>query len=90
MTIKFNRRFLAAASFAAAMTGCGGGNSVSVPETTVPPSASNIDFSTYANQAFSNSANSTPVSVNYTFNFDANDDPTAFDELIAGGSFGGS
>jgi hypothetical protein len=90
LTIKSSRRFLAAASLAAAMAGCGGGDGSEVPVTTVPPAASNIDFSIYANQAFSNSANSTPVSVNYTFNFDVNDDPTAFDALIASGSYGGS
>gem|GEM_PF-6313233 len=84
-----NRRFLAAGSLAVALAGCGGGNGGGVPVTTVPPAASNIDFEIYAHQAFSNSANSTPASVNYTFNFDANDDPTAFDDLIASGSFGG-
>jgi len=90
LTINSNRRFLAAASLLVALAGCGENHGGGVPVTTVPPAASNIDFEIYANQAFSNSANSTPVSVNYTFNFDVNDDPTAFDALIAGGNFGGS
>jgi len=90
LNINSNRRFLAAGSLAVALAGCGGSHGGGVPETTVPPAASNIDFEIYAHQAFSSSANSTPASVNYTFNFDANDDPTAFDDLIAGGTFGGS
>jgi hypothetical protein len=58
--------------------------------TTVPPATvnSNIDFSIFATQAFSTSANSTPAPINtVNFTFDANDEPTAFDALIASGSY---
>lgn len=72
---------------AAALTGCGGDGST-VPTPIIAPET--IDFRIFANQAFLNAANSTPVSLNLTFNFDANDDPTAFEGLIEAGSFGGS
>jgi hypothetical protein len=54
---------------------------------TVPPaptaSATQIPFSVFAQQVYSNAANSTPVAVNsLNFDFDVNDDPTAFDGLI--------
>jgi hypothetical protein len=46
-----------------------------------------VDFSTFAANAFAQSANSTPVSLdNVTFNYDVNDDPMAFDGLIMSGS----
>jgi predicted component of type VI protein secretion system len=78
-------RILAAAFTAAALAGCGGNNETTVPVTTPPPTS--IQFSVFANQAFSNSANSSPVAVDYTFNFDVNDDPTAFDGAIASGTY---
>ncbi len=93
MTIYPNRRFLAAGALAAALAGCGGNNGGIVPTTTAPPANSNIDYRTFIDQAFANSANAKPVSVDFVsnpFSFDDNDNPTAFDSLIASGSFGGS
>jgi hypothetical protein len=79
-------RILAAASLAAAsLSGCGGGGGTTVP--TPPPISSSVDFSIFATQAFSNPANSTPVPVDQNFTFDVNDDPTAFDTLIANGTY---
>jgi hypothetical protein len=76
-------RALAAASLAtASLVGCGGGNDASTVPTPAPVSAA-IPFSVFATQAFSNSVNSTPVSVNQNFVFDVNEEPTAFDTLIA-------
>jgi hypothetical protein len=47
-----------------------------------------VPFTVFAQQAFTNPANSTPVTINnINFTFDSNDDPTAFDNLIAEGSF---
>jgi hypothetical protein len=46
-----------------------------------------VSFSAFATQAFSNSANSTPVSINNNFAFDVNEDPTAFDSLILSGTY---
>lgn len=78
-------RILAAASLAAAsLVGCGGGGGT-VP--TPAPISSTVDFSVFATQAFSNAANSTPVSVDLNFNFDVNDEPTAFDTLVASGTY---
>jgi ABC-type sugar transport system substrate-binding protein len=82
-------KLLSAAGVAAAViTGCDSGATThTVPVATTPPNAT-IDFTVFATQAFSNSANSTPVAINkLSFNFDSNDDPTAFDALIAEGSF---
>lgn len=84
-----NWRLLAAASAAiTCLAGCGSSGGSTVPPPAVTPEK--IDFLLFTNQAFSNSANSSPVSLNLTFNFDADDDPTAFDSLIASGSFGGN
>jgi hypothetical protein len=79
-------RTLAATSLAAAsLVACGGNDGSTVP-TSGPPSEA-IPFSVFATQAFSNSANSTPVSVNQTFVFDVNEEPTAFDALILSGTY---
>ena len=79
-------RALAAASLAAvSLIGCGGSDGTTVP--TPAPSSEAIPFSLFVNQAFSNSANSTPVSVDVDFAFDVNDDPTAFDALILSGTY---
>jgi len=67
----------------AAITACHDSNSGSSP----PPPNQTTNFSTFAEKAFAQSANSTPVSLdNITFNYDVNDDPTAFDSLIMSGS----
>ena len=80
-------RILAAASLAAAsLVGCGGSDGTTVP--TPAPISNAIPFSVFATQAFSNSANSTPVSVDQNFIFDVNEDPTAFDTLILSGTYG--
>jgi hypothetical protein len=79
-------RMLAAASLAAALlVGCGGSDGSAVP--TPGPISDAIPFSVFATQAFSNSANSTPVSINQNFDFDVNDEPTAFDALILSGTY---
>jgi len=79
-------RVLAASSVVVAvLSGCGGSDGSTVPP--IPPPNTSIDFSTFVNQAFSNPANSTPVSVDVNFSFDVNDEPTAFDALILAGSF---
>lgn len=78
-------RILAVASLAASLVGCGGSDGSSVPAP--GPISDAIPFSTFATQAFSNSANSTPVSVNQNFVFDVNEEPTAFDALILSGTY---
>jgi hypothetical protein len=81
-------RILAVASLAAvSLVGCGGSDGGTVP--TPPPISNEVSFSIFTTQAFSNSANSTPVSVDVNFKFDVDDDPTAFDALIAAGTYGG-
>jgi hypothetical protein len=80
------RALAAASATSALLAACNDGGGTTVPPST-PPSSS-IDFTLFVNQAFSNSANSMPVAINsLTFNYDANDDPTAFDTLIAAGTF---
>lgn len=79
-------RILAVASLAGvALIGCGGGGGGTVP--TPPPISNAVSFSAFATQAFSNSANSTPVSVDNNFVFDVDEDPTAFDSLILSGTY---
>jgi hypothetical protein len=79
-------RILAVASLATvALIGCGGGSGGTVP--TPPPISNAISFSAFATQAFSNGANSTPVSIDDNFVFDVNEDPTAFDSLILSGTY---
>jgi hypothetical protein len=78
-------RVLAASSVVIAfLSGCSSGGGT-VPQ--MPPPQDSIDFSIFVTQAFSNPANSTPVSVDVDFSFDVNDDPTAFDTLILSGTF---
>jgi hypothetical protein len=77
---------LAAAALAAAsLAACGGSDGSTVP--TPGPISEAIPFSVFATQAFSNSANSMPVSVNQDFAFDVNDEPTAFDASILSGTY---
>ena len=54
---------------------------------TPAPISNAIPFSVFATQAFSNNANSTPVSVDQNFIFDVDDQPTAFDSLILMGVY---
>jgi hypothetical protein len=79
-------RLLAATSLvAASLAACHDGNSGSSPST--PPPNQTTQFSAFAEQAFAAGPNSAPVSLdNVTFNYDVNDDPTAFDGLIMSGS----
>lgn len=85
-SIQARWRILAAASLAAgSLAGCGGSDGSTVP--TPGPISDAIPFSVFATQAFSNSANSTPVSVNQNFVFDVNDQPTAFDALVLSGTY---
>jgi|HubBroStandDraft_1064217.scaffolds.fasta_scaffold51946_2 hypothetical protein len=77
-------QLLAASVAAASLVGCGGQGGT-VPPLVVPPET--LDFSTFATRVFSQSANSTPVSVDLNLTFDVNDDPTAFDALIMSGTY---
>jgi hypothetical protein len=84
---KSNSRILAGSAAAlACLAGCGGGGG----QATVPPMPppSQTQFSVFVEQTFANSANSTPVSLDgITFDFDANENPTAFDTLILSGTY---
>lgn len=85
-SIQARWRFVAAASLAATfLAGCGGSDGSTVP--TPGPISDSIPFSAFATQAFSNKANSTPVSVDQDFVFDVNEEPTAFDALILSGTY---
>jgi len=91
--ININARWrISAAAFvaAASLAGCNSGSGGIVPPSTVapPPPAQSTDFSVFAEKAFAANANSTPVSLDgVTFTFDVNNDPGAFDTLIASGTF---
>ena len=75
---------LAAASVAA----CNNGGGIVPPSTGAPPPPQTNDFSVIAERAFAASANSAPVSLDgVTFTFDVNNDPGAFDALIASSTF---
>jgi len=84
-------RVLAAVSATATLLAACNDGTTGPAASAPPPASTTIDFSIFAQQAFSNSANSTPVPINsLTFNFDVNDNPTAFNALIADGMFGGT
>jgi hypothetical protein len=74
--------FAAAAVAAALLAGCHDdhqGGSTSPPAAGVPPLA----WSTFVKQVFSNDANTTPVNLDgLSFDFDVDNDPTAFDGLL--------
>jgi hypothetical protein len=76
----------AAATIAvAALAGCN--NDADTVPAAQPPAAV-VPFSTFVNQAFTNSANSTPVSLNgFTFTYDVDDQPTYFNGLISMGTY---
>jgi len=83
-------RISAAAIVAAAsLAGCNGSGGSVPPSSVAPATPPQItDFSVFAKQAFAANANSTPVSLDgFTFTFDVNDDPGAFDALITSGMF---
>jgi hypothetical protein len=86
MTHRYSKWLAAAASLAvAALAGC---NDDTQTVQTAPAPTENVNFSAFANQAFTNSANSTPVSLSgFTFVFDVDDQPTYFAGLIAMGSY---
>jgi 4-hydroxybenzoate polyprenyltransferase len=70
----------AAAGLAACNDGGGGGGG---------PPAGQTSFTSFVTSTFMAAADSTPVSVDgVVFDYDADNDPTAFDSLIASGSFG--
>jgi hypothetical protein len=80
-------RLAASAMLAAAvMVGCRGGGANGEPQTSTPtpPAAPQTTaFSTFTKAVFAESADSTPQSLdNVTFDFDVDDDPTAFDGLL--------
>jgi hypothetical protein len=85
--IKFSLKLLAGASAALAfLAGCGGNGGASTVPPVPPPSQT--QFSVFAEQTFANSANSSPVSLDgITFDFDADENPTAFDSLVLSGSY---
>jgi len=87
MTLTQARWHIRGAAFlaAAALAGCGGDSGGTTP--TPPPISDSVAFSAFANQVFSNSANSTPVSVDVNLTFDVNEEPTAFDSLILSGTY---
>jgi hypothetical protein len=75
------RIVVAALLGAAALAACHD-DAVTVPPAP-PATPTQIPFSVFAEQVFSNPANSTPVAVNgINFDFDVNDAPTAFNGLI--------
>ena len=82
---RWHIRGAAAFLAASALAGCGGDSGGTVP--TPAPISDSVSFSAFANQAFSNSANSTPVPVDVNFTFDVNEEPTAFDSLILSGTY---
>jgi hypothetical protein len=70
---------------AAAVAGChgDGDNGAAVTTPTAPPATQMTQFSTFTKSVFAQSVDSTPQSLdNVTFNFDVDDDPTAFDGLL--------
>jgi hypothetical protein len=79
----------AAVVAAASVAACNSGGGTVPPSTVAPATPPQVtDFSVFAKQAFAANANSTPVSLDgFTFTFDVNDDPGAFDALIASGTF---
>jgi hypothetical protein len=85
----------ASACLGGLVSACGGGTAVTTPAvavapppvaTTTPPAVSN-EFSQFATATFEASADAAPVAVTAALVFDVNDDPTAFDALIASGAF---
>jgi len=83
-------RIAAAAVVAAAsVAACSNGGGTVPPSTVAPVKPPQIvDFSQFAKEAFAANANSTPVSLDgFTFTFDVNDDPGAFDALIMSNTF---
>jgi hypothetical protein len=81
VNVKTSWCLAAAALAAAALAGCHDDHPGS--STTPPPTSTTVDFSTYAKQVFENGPNTTPKNLDgITFNFDVDDDPTAFDTLL--------
>ncbi len=86
--MKLDWRHLAAAAVAAALAGCGGDNETTVPTPPPPTAAQEAPFSVFVDTVFATPANGTPVNVtNDIFNYDVNDDPTAFSALLAEGTY---
>jgi len=79
----------AALAAAASLGGCSGSGGTVPPSAVAPtPPTQAVNFNAFAEQAFAANANSTPVSLDgVNFAFDMNDDPGAFDALIASGTF---
>jgi hypothetical protein len=90
------RGAVAAACLGGLLGGCGGSSEVTAPAvavvppppvaTTPPPAVSN-EFSQFATTTFAASADAAPVAVTATLVFDVNNDPKAFDALIASGTY---
>jgi hypothetical protein len=81
-------RILAAAwTVVASLAAChGDGNTASTPAPPPPPSS--VAFSTFAKNTFAANANTTPVTLDgVNFNFDVDDEPTAFDMLVMSGIY---
>jgi hypothetical protein len=80
--IKIRWCLAAAALAAAALAGCHDDHNGSSPPQ-APPVAPALVWSTFVEQVFSNAANTTPVNLDgLTFDFDVDDDPTAFNGLL--------
>ncbi len=83
-----NLKWLAAAAASMAVAALAGCNDDAKTVPAAQPVAESVNFSGFVNQAFTNSANSTPVAVNgLTFNFDVDEQPTYFNGLISMGSY---
>jgi hypothetical protein len=73
----------AAALAAAALAGCHDDHNGSSPTQPPPAAPAAVVWSTFVEQVFSNAANSTPINFDgFTFDFDVDDDPTAFNGLL--------
>ena len=86
--MNFNWRYLAAVGVTAASLAACHQDNGSTSGVNSPPQSSTVQFSTFAKNAFAASANSSPISLDgVTFNFDVDNDPTAFDMLIMSGAY---
>jgi hypothetical protein len=87
-TMKNKWRILAASCAAAASLAACHHDDDAAGTTPAPPGRQSVDFSVFAKNAFAADANSTPVSLDgVKFNFDADENPVAFDMLIMSGMY---
>jgi hypothetical protein len=85
-TFNVKWRLLAVSAGAAICLAACESDNGNAPPHVAPPAS--ISFTTFATNAFATTPNSTPVSLDgITFNFDADDNPTAFDTLVMSGIY---